>query len=109
MPCTSTSWNFSCGKHRLLGISQNASDGEVLQESHYENADYIICVSQDVMDRLDERYRYKMTVLRNSIDTTMFHRKQSARREVRGRIGCTENQRVVLWCGRLSEPRKRLD
>lgn len=109
MPCTSTSWNLSYGKHRFLGISQNASDRDVLQKSQYEGADYIICVSQDVMEVLDEGFHYKMTVLRNSIDPVMFHRNEESRRAVRERLGLADNQKAVLWTGRLAEHRKRVD
>jgi glycosyltransferase involved in cell wall biosynthesis len=108
MPCTSTNWDLSSGNHRLLGISQNASDAEVLQQAHYDKVAYLICVSEDVRSVLDQRYRYKMTVLRNSIDVEMFRRNESVRREVRARIDC-EDKKIVLWCGRMSEPRKRLD
>lgn len=109
MPCTSTSWNLSFGKHRFLGISQNASDRDVLTESQYEKADYIICVSEDVKEALDQRYHYKMMVLRNSIDPVMFHRNETNRKEVRARLGFTGNQKIVLWTGRLAEHRKRVD
>jgi glycosyltransferase involved in cell wall biosynthesis len=109
MPCTSTSWDLSLGMHRLLGISQNASDSEVLKESHYAMVDYLICVSDDVRAVLDSRHRFKMTVLRNSIDARMFKRDEALRRQVRRRLRFADRHRVVLWCGRLSEHRKRID
>jgi glycosyltransferase involved in cell wall biosynthesis len=108
MPCTSTTWELSTGNHRLLGISQNASDAGVLRRSHYDRVAYLICVSEEVRSVLDQAYRFKMTVLRNSIDVEMFRRNETIRREVRREIGC-DDKRIVLWCGRLSEPRKRLD
>lgn len=109
MPCTSTTWAYSKGSHRLLGISQNVADGQVLSEEHYQSAAHIIAVSQDVASVLATDYQYKTSVLRNSIDVSMFLRKEADRAETRKRLGCGQDQRTVLWCGRLSEHRKRLD
>jgi hypothetical protein len=108
MPCTSTNWDACIGSHRLLGISQNASDAEVVRSSQYDDLAYLICVSDDVRGALDARQLHKMCVLRNSIDVQMFYRDEAARVRIRDEIGFGD-RRVVLWCGRLSEHRKRRD
>ncbi len=109
MPCTVTTWPSHDPFYRLLVISQNASDAEVLTEAHYEEADYFLCVSDDVKQRLDARYHWKMTVLRNSIDVEMFRRDLTQRSRVRDALGIAPDAMVVLWCGRMHERRKRLD
>lgn len=109
MPCTITTWPQHDPFYRLLIISQNASDAAVLEERHYEQADYILCVSEDVKNQLSADHQWKMSVLRNSIDLTMFREDAATKRRIREELGIAQEANVVLWCGRLHEPRKRMD
>lgn len=109
MPCTITTWPKHDPFYRLLIISQNASDAEVLTERQYQQADYFLCVSEDVKSCLDADYHWKMTVLRNSVDVEMFAPKAEWRSGIRQELGISAAAKVILWCGRMHERRKRLD
>jgi glycosyltransferase involved in cell wall biosynthesis len=109
MPCTVTTWPEHEPFYRLLAISQNASDAGVLTTPQYEQADYVVCVSEDVKNQLDQDYRWKMTVLHNSIDVEMFAPDPQVREATRRHLGIAAESTVVLWCGRMHEPRKRVD
>lgn len=109
MPCTVVSWPRHDPFYRLMMISQNVADASRLTTEQYETADHILCVSQEVMQNLDPRFQGKMTVLRNSIDVDMFSPRPRARKEIREQLGIAGDTRVVLWCGRMHQPFKRLD
>jgi len=109
MPCTIMSWPQHEPFYRLLVISQNAADARKLTTPQYEQADYILCVSQEVLDQLDPAYRSKMSVLRNSIDVELFSPSPQARPRVREELDIPRDAPVVLWAGRMHEPHKRLD
>lgn len=109
MPCTITTWPKHDPFYRLLIISQNASDAEVLTERQYQQADYFLCVSEDVKNCLSADYHWKMTVLRNSVDVEMFSPNPEWRSQVRAQLGISAGAKVILWCGRMHERRKRLD
>ena len=109
MPCTITTWPRHDPFYRLLIISQNASDAAVLTREQYEQADYILCVSEDVKNQLSVDHQWKMSVLRNSIDLDMFHEDPEVKARVRDELGMPHDRKVVLWCGRMHEPRKRVD
>ena len=109
MPCTITTWPHHEPFYRLLIISQNASDAAVLTPPQYDQADYFLCVSRDVKDHLSPAHHWKMSVLRNSIDLEMFRENAGTRRRVREELGMPHDRKVVLWCARMHEARKRVD
>lgn len=109
MPCTITTWPAHKPFYRLLVISQNASDAAKLTADQYEQADYFLCVSEDVRRHLSADHQWKMTVLHNSIDVEMFRPNPDAKSKVRDELGIADDAKVVLWCGRLHEARKRPD
>lgn len=109
MPCTITTWPKHDPFYRLLIISQNASDAAVLTKEQYDQADYILCVSEDVKNQLSADHQWKMSVLRNSIDLDMFHENAEVKKRIRDDVGMPHDAKVVLWCGRMHEARKRVD
>ena len=109
MPCTITTWPRHDPFYRLLIISQNASDAAVLTRDQYDQADYFLCVSNDVKESLSADHQWKMSVLHNSIDLNMFRPDAEARRKIREQLGIGAYAKVVLWSGRMHEARKRLD
>ena len=109
MPCTIMTWPAHEPFYRLLIISQNASDAAVLTPAQYDQADYFLCVSEDVKNHLSPDHQWKMSVLHNSIDLEMFRRDDEAKAAVRAGLGIDSGASVVLWCGRLHEARKRPD
>ena len=109
MPCTITTWPRHDPFYRLLIISQNASDAAALQPEQYDQADWFLCVSEDVRNQLSTEHRWKMSVLHNSIDVEMFSPDPVAKQRVRAELGIAEGAKVALWCGRMHETRKRLD
>jgi glycosyltransferase involved in cell wall biosynthesis len=109
MPCTITTWPAHEPFYRLLIISQNASDAANLTTEQYDQADYFLCVSDDVKQHLSAEHQWKMRVLHNSIDVEMFAPDRAVKARVRGELGVAEDAVVVLWCGRLHEARKRPD
>lgn len=109
MPCTITTWPAHRPFYRLLIISQNASDATKLTATHYDEADYFLCVSEDVKHQLSSDHQWKMAVLHNSIDVEMFRPNPEAKSRVRAALGIAGDANLVLWCGRLHEARKRPD
>jgi len=109
MPCTITTWPRHTPFYRLLIIAQNIANAGKLTRSHYEQADFFICVSEEVKEVFDSAYHDKMIVLRNSVDIGAFHSDPSLRASARTELGLATGARVVLWSGRMHEPHKRLD
>ena len=109
MPCTVTTWPRHDPFYRLLAISQNTTDASVLEDRHYEQADLLLCVSEEVRSALSPKYGEKMVVLRNSIDVEMYSPRRDWRVQVRKELGIPEDARVVLWSGRMHQRYKRLD
>lgn len=109
MPCTITTWPLHERFYRLLVISQNAADAKKLTAEDYDEADWILCVSQEVRDSLSSEHQWKMSVLRNSIDVEFFAPDDDSRRKVRESLGIGADVKVVLWAGRMHIPHKRLD